>query len=292
VNLVERLPRRDLGGETLGDLLDTPEGTAWWFLDITEKGPFRGPLVSQLYRLALARSVMDRGAYEEVRVQVANRALADIFRRPVAPSPVRVLDTPASDDGPWWDRLPLVRYWLHVGVAIGRLAAIRAFLASCGHRAVAAPGGLAAFTFFPAWWARPFSPGAADRFFSHLGDAGAAGYLAWLTSARALWRNRRAAVDMIRARALVPLQAHLTIRDILPLLSIRTFARVRRFERRARPALREPFAGFDVGPLVAADLSRSLTGMERCLSTLLARAVRRSVDQRAPEWVLYRLEFL
>lgn len=292
VNLVERLPGRDLGGETLRDLLETPGGTSWWFLDITEKGPFRGPLVSQLYRVALARSVMDRGAYEEVRVQLANRGLADIFKRTVDPSPpVRMLDTAAAEDGSWWDRLPLVRYWLHVGVAIGRLAAIRAFLAVSGHPAAAAPQGLAAFTFFPAWWARPFSPAAGDRFFSHLGDAGAAGYLAWLTSARALWRNRRAATDVIRARALVPLQAHLTFGDVLPLLSMRTFARVRRFERRARPALREPFAGFDVGPLVAADVSRSLTGMERCLSMLLARAVRRSVDRRAPRWLLYRLEF-
>ena len=47
----------------------------------------------------------------------------------------------------------------------------------------------------------------------------------------------------------------------------------------------------DVGPLVAADVSRSLTGTERWLSTLLARAVRRSVDRRAPSWLLYRLEF-
>ena len=53
---------------------------------------------------------------------------------------------------------------------------------------------------------------------------------------------------MIRARALVPLQAHLGFRDVLSLLSLRQFARVWRFERRARPALRELFAGFDVGP--------------------------------------------
>jgi hypothetical protein len=292
VNLVERLPRRDLGGEKLGDLLETPEGTSWWFLDITEKGPFRGPLVSQLYRVALVRAVMDRGAYGEVRAQLANRPLADVFKRAVDSSQhICVLETAASNDEPWWDRRPLVRYWLHAAVAIARLAAIRVFLTASGHRAAAAPQGLAAFTFFPVWWAQPFSPDAADRFFSHLGEAGATGYLAWLTSTRTLWRNRRAAAGMIQARALVPLQAHLGFRDVLPLLSIRTFARVWRFERRARPALREPFAGLDVGPLVAADLSRSLTGTERWLSTLLARAVRRSVNRRAPRWLLYRLEF-
>jgi hypothetical protein len=292
VDLVHRLPGIELGGETLGDLLKTPEGTSWWYLDITEKGPFRGPLVSQLYRLALARAVIDRGDYDEVRVDLASRPLTDAFRRVTGLSPrLRVADTAPYKQESWWDRRPLVRYWIYAGVAIVRLAVVRAFLAAGGFRAAAAPSGLAAFTFFPAWWSRPFTTDAADRFFSHLREVGAGGYLAWLTSARSLWRNRRAASDVLRARALVPLQAHLGFRDVLSLLSLRQFARVWRFEHRVRPALRESFAGFDVGPLVAADVSRSLTGMERWLSTLLARAVRRSVARRAPRWLLYRLEF-
>lgn len=292
VDLVERLPRQDLGGATLRDLLDTPGGTEWWFLDITEKGPFRGPFVTQLYHLALARAVIEHGAYEEVRAQIASPSLADIFRRGAgSASFLRVVDGAPSNRGPWWDRHPLVRYGLHVAVAIGRLVAVKAFLITTGIRAGAAPSGLAAFTFYPAWWGKPFSVDAADRFFSHLTEAGARGYLAWLTSARALWRNRRAAAAVLRSRGLVPLQAHLRLRDLAPLLSMRRFRRAWRFERHARPGLHEPFAGFDVGPLVGADVSRSLTGTERWLSTLLARAVRRAVDRGAPRWLLYRLEF-
>ncbi len=292
VHLVERLPRQDLGGATLRDLLDMPGGTDWWFLEITEKGPFRGPLVSQLYHLALARSVIGHAAYDHVRAQIASPSLAQIFRRAAgSPSALRVLDTGPPGRGRWWDRHPLVRYWVHVAVAIGRITAVKAFLTIAGIRAGAAPSGLAAFTFYPAWWGKPFSPEASDRFFSHLAEAGARGYLAWLTSARALWRNPRAAAGVLRSRGLVPLQAHLRLRDLAPLLSVRRFHRAWRFERHVRPALREPFAGFDVGPLVGAEVSRSLTGTERWLSTLLARAVRRAVAVGAPRWLLYRLEF-
>jgi hypothetical protein len=292
VDLVERLPRTDLGGQTLDGLLKTPEGSLWWFLEISEKGPFRGPLVTQLYRLALARAAIQDGRYDEVHVSLADQLLADVFQRADSASPhITVLPTRRTP-GTWLDRRPRVAYWTHSLGAVARVGAIKALLyvfpASVG---TPAGQGLAAFTFYPAWWTRPFSQDATDRFFSHLGEAGVSRYLAWLTGVRSLWRHRRQVAQVLPARRVEPLQAHVRIRDLLAVLSFRRYTRMCRIHRRARVLLHEKFEAFEVGAVIAAELSRSITSSEVALDKLIACAVRRCVTRAAPRGVLYRLEF-
>ncbi len=290
VDLVARLPQMDLAGETLGGLLDRPEGSLWWFLEMTEKGPFRGPLVTQLYLLAMARSVIERGGYAGVSVAIADGPLADVFRAASGATPPVVVHESAGVRPPWWDRSVPIRYWLHALVVVGRLAAIRLLLALWGSSVRATtPGGVAAFTFYPAWWARPFSGEAADRFFSD--RDGLTGYLAWFTSPRALWRYRRQAAAIVHARSFRPLQSQVRLTDVLEMLSPGRFARVMRFERRLRPAVRAEFAGVEVGSLIGAELSRSMSATDWFLGPLIARAVCREVAVAAPRTVLYRLEF-
>jgi len=294
VDLVERLPRTDLGAQTLGDLFASPEGSLWWFLEIAEKGPLRGPLVSQLYRLAITRSVVEQGAYDEVRVGTAESWLASAFQ--TAPASVAGLTVRGPSDppmSPWWSRRPMVRYALHAAVAIIRLLAIKLFLLWLGRADVKdlRATGVASFTFYPVWWAKPFTPEASDRFLSHAGEAGVSGYLAWLTSPLALWRNRGQVAELIRVRRLVPLQSYVRLSDLAAVLSPWWFARIGRVERGLRARLHEAFAGFEVGPLIADEVIRSLTGTELLLDIQLSRAVRRCVAECAPRTVLYRLEF-
>jgi len=287
VSTVAELPQRRLGALTLGELLARPEGTDWWLLAVTEKGPFRGPLVSQLYRVALARRVNETGVYDDVEIDIADQALSATLRgdqRDEWVGPTRLRS--------------LCRHWLHAIGEGGRWLAVRAWLLAAGLRARAprasTPGrsALAAFTFYPAWWGRPFSAEASDRFFSHLGEAGVTEYLTWLTSPLALWRNRRTAAAVIRTRGLTPIQQFVTLRDVWGLLSLRRFWRLIRFEWGMRPRLTTPFAGVDVGRLIAADISRSMTESEPCIGALMARGVhRRAAIGSMPESVLYRLEF-
>jgi hypothetical protein len=293
VDLVARLPGISLGGETLGDLLRTPDGNEWWFLPITEKGPFRGPLVSQLYRVAIARAIIDGGGYDGVDVSLADASLADVFRRSASEAPpIVVHDVERDTRVSWRNASPFVRYWVHALGTVARFLAIRMLLAVWGRRPPAPePGGLAAFTFYPIWWSRAFSSDASDRFFSNLDAARLSGYLAWLTAPGALWRTGHDALDVLYTHRITPLQAYVEWSDALTLLSMQRFARVRQFERGMRPLLRETFAGFDVGSLIGAELSQSMTGSEPCQDVLLSRAVGRAVAESAPRTVLYRIEF-
>jgi len=292
VDLVARLPGMPLGGTTLHELLASPGGSLWWFLEITEKGPFRGPLVGQLYRAALAALAAERQPYAEVRVSLAERALAESFTRAAAAgAPFTVEEAPAAPLARWYEARPALRYWLHAVAAVARNLAVKVWVAVWGDGTQSTTGGLTAFTFFPAWWTKPFSPHASDRFFSHLGEAGVHYYLTWVSTAGPLWRHPKAARQVMRARGMAILQADVWARDLAGLLSPGRFARVRRFEHDMRPLLSARFGDLDVGPLVASEVSRSLTGGEFTLSTLLARATARRAARLRPAAVLYRIEF-
>lgn len=292
VGLVERLPRADLGGATLDELLATPEGSLWWFLEISEKGPFRGPLVTQFYQLALARAAIEHRQYDEVQVSLADEALSDVFRRTDGESPRMTVLPRRPKTAASLEDWPRLRYWLYAIGTVARVGATKALLTTAAAGGPDRAGrGLAAFTYYPSWWTRPFADDAADRFFSHLGDAGVSRYLAWLTDVRLLLRHWQHAARVMRARQLEPLQAHVFMGDLLGLLSLRRYSRTCRVMRRAKSALRETFEGFEVGGLVASELSRSITSSEVFKDELIARAVGRSASQAATRAVLYRLEF-
>ena len=74
---VAALPSRLVGGTRISDLFGSPAGNLWWYLDVSERGPYRGPLVQWLYRIAMVRAAIDAGRYDEVAAQIADAPLAE-----------------------------------------------------------------------------------------------------------------------------------------------------------------------------------------------------------------------
>jgi len=291
VQFMVRLPDLDLGGQTLARLLESSDGNLWWYLEVAEKGPYRGPLVGQLYQLALARLVIAQTPYNSVRVSLADAALAEVFEAAQQSiAGLEIVKTASSRPPRWWDEWPLVRYWVHAASAALNLLLVKLLIAGTRAPEVGRDA-LVCFTFYPAWWARPFSAAPDDRFFSDLAGAGARAYLAWIGSPLALWRHRRRVRKTLVSRRFVVLQSYVRLREAIALLGWRGAARARRFERRMRQAIAARFAGFDVGLLIGREISQSLTSGEPLQDVLLARAVRRAAAALRPRAVLYRLEF-
>jgi hypothetical protein len=226
-------------------------------------------------------------------VSLTDRQLAEVFERSRDTLPqLRIMKSTDVAPGRLWDRHPVSRYWTH-GVSVAAQALATKLLAWLdGWSDVPrSTGGTAAFTVYPLWWSAPFTSAASDRFFSHLADIGVAGYLAWFGSPTLLWRHRREVRQIVRARGLLPLQAFLKVVEPLSLLRFSRFRPVWRYERHLRSHVRATFARFDVGPLMADEVSRSLTAGEPFQNSLISRAVRRASGALRPETVLFRLEF-
>ena len=290
VEFIPRLPHLDLGGTTLASLLDQPEGTDWWFMETSEKGPYRGPLIGQLYRLALVRLALDRAAYDEVWYCLSEAALVEVFNgeSSVAPRWIEVPCAPRSSA-----RLatrPLIRYWAQAArAAVGLIVARMACRPLSGFTPPA--GAEFTFTVFPAWWSDPWGTSPRDRFFSLQAATGRRGYLAWLTEPLILWRHGPEIARAFVALGIVPLQGFARVRDLLSLFSPWRFRRVLTFEWRLRQRLCAEFAGFAIQALIGRDVSRSLSGAEPFQDMLLQRCTARASGAMKPSRVLYRAEF-
>lgn len=290
--LSERLPATDLGGQTLCDLLDGPDGNAWWYLETSEKGAYRTPLVGQLYRLALVRLAVQRASYTDVLFSIREQPLATAISAAMeSTSSWRMAESNPLNQLTWLERHPFARLIIQQVRGFGRFVATTAFLWWARLPRSSSVGGRWVFTAFPTWWTATHTPTPRDRFFTSLSEATVGGYLALLTEPGRLWRHRHAARRALRDRRMLPLNRYLSLADGLSLFAPRRFRRLWRFERDVRRHLSETFLGFDVSRLIADDIRWSLSGYESIQDEWLARAMRRAVSALTPSLVLYRAEF-
>jgi hypothetical protein len=291
VECIRRLPEQDLGGTTLAQLLDDPEASVWWYLEIVEKGPYRGPLVGQLYQVAIVDEAVRSGGYRVIHFSVRDAALAEVFRA-CAASRSDWMEWPARAPLPipFAERHPAVMHGVRCVAALVRLIAARAIASRLRPDRGGAPDWQhrpVVFTMFPAWWKGIRTGQPSERFFEAPESGGVAGYLAWCTSLRALCRNVKPIREAFVRRDIRPLQSWSRCRDI----SFSGIRRCFRFERRLRRHIRARLGPFDVSALMGAELSRSLASGEPVQNRALARAVTRAIAATQPSSVLYRMEW-
>ncbi len=286
---IPRLLRSD--GRPLIESLASPDGNWWWYLETSEKSATRSPLVARLYGLALLRAVLDVKRHRELWVAVSDPALRTLLSRPQEGLPCTLVVPRGTAAGPrgWlW-------YWLQAWRHVLELAACHAVDRLEGWRAsLARDTAVLFFSFFPHWWAAPYSGEPADRFFPDLPVSHRDSPVlraVWLTESLAgLWRRRREIGTALAQQRCVLLQRFVGLRSALGLLSVGGFLGARRFCRDCAKRLSATFAGFDVLPLVLADIRRSFTVGELFRDRLLARALRRLSTQVQLSALVFRAE--
>lgn len=285
VDWVHSLPSSDLGGTTLDALLQEPEGSAWWWLETSEKGPYRGPLVGQLYRVALVGLLTTESSYRAVHIAVREPGVGRVLRQ----GPGWVIESDTAVDSSPGDEWLLVRHAARIALAWVRLFATRVALPRLAPRDLIPrlSGRPVVFTMFPAWWTGALTATPSDRFFGAALEGGAAGYIAWVTQIRQVWRARSLVRRAWATRRLMPLQRWARLRDV----SWRGLWWVWRYQQRLRRHVRGGLAGLDVSLLLQCELGRALASGEAVQDRVLTRAMRRAADELRPSAVLYRLEW-
>lgn len=289
LDLFDRLPDADLGGETLAGLLEHGGRNLWWYLEASEKSPFRDPLIHRLYHLALVRLVLEATPYEEVRLDVADASLAQAFRSGLhGLSAHGQRPAPAGRKSRGWS--PLRYGW----------SVLRLFLYYLGARGASAVVGLPArnggdldavfFTMYPQWWLSPWSGSASDRFFSAAPEGARTGFVAWMAQPLQLLRHRREVRQIAAAQRVIPLQAFLSPARAAGVLSPRLFLTVRRAARRFERLPDLTFAGFGVSSLVAECVGRSLCAPELFQNLMIEWAMSAFLRRCRPRAIAYRLE--
>jgi hypothetical protein len=290
LDFISKIPNQDLGGQTLAQLLNAPEGNRWWYLETSEKSPFRTPLVGQLYRLALVRLSVEQSSCDEVWLALSEGPLMEaISGAENFPPVMRMIYVPPVNR----KNKSLFHFWLEAAISVGSFLFVRLLLVLMRwpKPGSAADARLFFLSFYPYWWLNSFTDNATDRFFTVLPNDVPSRFVVWLSHPLTIWRHRRAAAKVAQTYGLIALQHFINLRDMFDLLSPDMFLRLWRFERRLSRHLHAEFAGFDISELVRTDITRSLCSAELSLGKLFSRAFDNFARRFTASTLLYRVEF-
>lgn len=271
-------PKRPTADGTLHDVMRESEGSAWWWIETSERGPYRGPLVMQLFQIALVRAVVDALGPVQIHVALSDPVLSRCFAAYGAARHEWNVQKPASS-APSDLRLAAT----HVARVI--LAALRLIAGWMMVRLLAGPAvaprpSRVIFSMYPAWWT---STG--ERFFVDESRQHDAVALCWISSWRQAWRLRATLSDARRQGRVIVVQQWARMRDV-SLTALRWLSWLRR-----HPAVCAlEVSGVDVAPLVRDELRRAFASGESVQNRVLSRALRRAIGATGCATVLYRLE--
>ena len=297
-----------LAGLTLLDLLSRQEGVnLWWLGGTCEKSPFRGPLIKQLYALALLREVLNNGHFDEIWLWLQDADLRSCIEEGIASLNQRVRS--------WHVRgQRQSRQWLRKGQGpflFVRLIALRIFVVThsflcrsilwvCKVRR-AEPGSetprVGLYSRYPILWRNPYSLNQEERYFSHLAarlrERVRVFYIVMVSDwPWQLWKHRHHLATVFSDQNIVPLSLYLTLADFLRVLfDVSLPLCYLRYRWQMAPALRVRFLGWNISGLWNAELCRTLTGAEIHQNLLRVAAVRRVTSKLEISMLINPLEF-
>lgn len=257
----------------------------WWFLEISEMSPLRGPLVDRLYALALIQQVTSASNYTTIRVAVADPLLREVVSAAM-PQAV-MLNVPALAGHRAWR----LRYWAQAARFAAHTLTIRAL--GIGAAGMSGSGAILFFSMYPAWWLSPIDATSRERFFPGLPpilSGSRTQWLLWLTAGpRSLFSHRAALREAASSGRAAVIQSHIMLRDLLSLFSWRVLRDARRIRDAVR-GMRLTFEGFDVTRFVVAAVERSIGSGELAMDRLMLAGVERMMRHRRPRALIFRAE--
>lgn len=302
--LMFQLPRTPLWrGRTLLSELTTSQANLWWFLEVSEKSSLRGPILNQLYSVALVQAALREDEFDEIWLCVADRTLSKALKtlKP-APPIIDVYRSPRPSWRLWRETLfqrPFALRLLRDHIRYF-FRAFRLHVVLCWTRIGLLPDDRSQpwmfFTRYPALWKRPFGTDAEDNMYAGLPEElkrrTSVCYGAWLhASVQEVFRHRRNIRQMFRSRNVLALNRMCHIGDLLRFLSIRRFLRLLHVERRLVSRIQVTFEGADVSLLIAEEIRRSLRSTELLNDELIVRAIARNIKRYQIQGIIHSSEF-
>jgi len=286
-DFIYRFPREEFKpGVNLLQLLRMPDGfNLWWFMEMSEKGALRTPLIKRLYYWEIIKTAVSDQHYGEIRLDIEDQVLAQTLQKnckQLAPL-IRGPRIRAKSTYFW------ANWFLRTGKEIARVILRRVVLKLLGRiKPERLPNNSAVcFSFFPYFWVRSSRQGMIENFFRLDQFA----YAVWLSlGPGALWRKR----ELLRSPDhLVLIEAYLNEGSFIKIIRdvFRYFIRLIKFRLQFKKHIKVIQDGFDITGIVKDELELSLVSLEviRCL--FLKEAVNQLVQKNHLGALLYRIEF-
>lgn len=290
IETVSTLPRFKSTNTDLSSLLLNKSGIdLWGLLEISEKSPFRGKYVTQLYQLACIKLVKQSSNFDKINYRLLDynilRILLDGEKNYTAHLNYHLRKIV-------WNFSEL-KYFSNIIFTLCKILIINIILSSIIRRGEHPTQSHGVFSFYPSWWLKPYTEENSDRFFSNLvkNDGKFLNYI-WLSgNLIQIIKSAKKIRWLGRKTDNVIVQEFFRYRDIKNISGFRDWRRLREFRYRILFSDIPSFMNLDVRPILNQELSRCISSNDLIQSHIIHISMMNTLRLLPPKSLLFRLEF-
>ncbi len=287
IETVSTLPRFKSTKKDLSKLISNKSGiNLWWFLEISEKSPFRGAYISQLYQLACIQLVKQSSNYDQIYYELSDHNILRIFLGDRRIHIIYYLRKIFRNIGE-------LKYFLNSVSILCKILLIKIILTNIQreHKNIMQSHGV--FSFYPSWWLKPYTEENTDRFFSRLvKNDGVFLNFIWLSEnfigivksvKKIRWLDHKAENIII--------QKFFRYKDIKKIFGFKDWLQLRSFRNQILFSNVPSFMNLDVRPILDQELSRNISSQDLVQSQIIQISMTNTLQLSPPKSLLFRLEF-
>jgi hypothetical protein len=289
IETVSTLPKFKSTKTDLSKLLFNKSGiNLWWFLEISEKSPFRGAYISQLYQLACIQLVKQSSNFDQTHYRLSDYNILSIL---LSDQKVYIVHS-IYHLRKIVRNLGELKYFLNSVFILCKIILIKIILANLQKKDRYAMQSHGVFSFYPSWWLKPYTKENSDRFFSRLvKDDGVFLNYIWLSEnffetiksvKKIRWLGQKSENIII--------QKFFRYRDIKKISSFRTWLQLRNFRNQIIFSNIPSFMNLDVRPILNQELSRNISSQDLVQSQIIQVSMTNTLHLAPPKSLLFRFE--
>jgi hypothetical protein len=290
IETVSTLPKFKSAKTNLSKLLSNKsEISLWWFLEISEKSPFRGKYISQLYQLACIQLVKQSSNFDQIYYKLSDYNILKIL---LGDQKIYIFDV-IYNLRKIVRNIGELRYFFNSFFILCKIILIKIILTNLQKGSKHAMQSHGVFSFYPNWWLKPYTEENSDRFFSRLvkNDGVFLNYI-WLSEnfigtikslKKIRWLGHKTENIII--------QKFFRYRDIKKIFGLRHWLQLRDFRNQILFSNIPSFINLDVRPILNQELSQNISSQDLVQSQIIQVSMVSTLHLSPPKSLLFRLEF-
>ncbi len=289
IKTVSTLPKFKSTKTDLSKLLYNKSGiNLWWFLEISEKSPFRGAYISQLYQIACIQLVKQSSNFDQTHYSLTDYNILSVL---LSDQKVHIVHS-IYHLRKIVRNLGELKYFLNSVFVMCKIILIKIILANLQKKDKDVMQFHGVFSFYPSWWLKPYTKENSDRFFNRLvKDDGVFLNYIWLDeNFMKLIKSVKKIRWLGQKSENIIIQKFFRYRDIKKIFSFGTWLQLRNFRNQIMFSNIPSFMNLDVRPILNQELSRNISSQDLVQSQIIQLSMTNTLHLAPPKSLLFRFE--
>ena len=290
IDTVSDLSKYKNRSKHLSKLIPNKNGLSiWWYLEISEKSPFRGIYINLLYQLGIFQLLKSSSIFTNVYFDIKEIRLLKVIKKNELNFKEVLLFTFTN----YICRLNEVKYFFYLTQFFLQIELVKIISKLLGSKKLKTLESHAIFSFYPNWWINSYNEDHRDRFFPNLVnlDDKYVNYI-WLNEKiidvlglvkKIRWLTKKSENTII--------QNFFLFKEYKKLVGVRSWRSLRNFRKEILNADIPEFMDLDVRTLLSEEISRCISSRDLLQTQVIGIAMINLLKSLRPKSLVFRIEF-